>query len=147
LSCHKGIKHLFALTMITEIGDVKRFAHPQKRVSWIGMDICAANRAALHYWTTQSLLVHLVHRGKPAWVSNNAVKQGHQSQARGRQARVHCHCQSRFTSIEQQGQSLAASGKIPEQSETGVRSGDGGFCLGVAQVCRCLEAWANRLFC
>jgi transposase len=39
LACYKGIKHLFALTMITEIGDVKRFAHPQKLVSWIGMDI------------------------------------------------------------------------------------------------------------
>jgi len=35
----EGIKNLFALTMITEIGDVKRFAHPQKLVSWIGMDI------------------------------------------------------------------------------------------------------------
>ena len=39
LTCYKGITHLFALTMITEIGDVKRFAHPQKFVSWIGMDI------------------------------------------------------------------------------------------------------------
>ena len=39
LTCYKGVKHLFALTMITEIGDVKRFAHPQKLVSWIGMDI------------------------------------------------------------------------------------------------------------
>ncbi len=39
LTCYKGIKYLFALTMITEIGDVKRFAHPQKLVSWIGMDI------------------------------------------------------------------------------------------------------------
>ena len=39
LTCYKGIKHLFAMTMITEVGDVKRFAHPQKLVSWIGMDI------------------------------------------------------------------------------------------------------------
>ena len=39
LTCYKGIKHLFALTMITEIGDVKRFAHPRQLVSWIGMDI------------------------------------------------------------------------------------------------------------
>ena len=39
LTCDKGIKNLFALTMITEIGDVKRFAHPRKLVSWMGMDI------------------------------------------------------------------------------------------------------------
>jgi len=39
LTCYKGIKNIFALTMITEIGDVKRFPHPRKRVSWIGMDI------------------------------------------------------------------------------------------------------------
>ena len=39
LTCYKGIKHLFALTMITEIGDVKRFAHPRRLVSWVGMDI------------------------------------------------------------------------------------------------------------
>lgn len=39
LICYKGIKHLFALTMITEIGDVKQFAHPRQLVSWVGMDI------------------------------------------------------------------------------------------------------------
>lgn len=33
------IKNLFALTMITEIGDVRRFAHPRQLVSWVGMDI------------------------------------------------------------------------------------------------------------
>ena len=39
LACYKGIKNTFALTMITEIGDIKRFPHPRKLVSWIGMDI------------------------------------------------------------------------------------------------------------
>jgi transposase len=43
LICYKGIKHLFTLTLtltlITEIGDVKRFAHPRQLVSWVGMDI------------------------------------------------------------------------------------------------------------
>ncbi len=39
LTCYKGIKQLFALTMITEIGDVKRFTHPRQLVSWVGMDI------------------------------------------------------------------------------------------------------------
>jgi transposase len=39
LTCYKGIKHLFALAMITEICDIKRFPHPRQLVSWIGMDI------------------------------------------------------------------------------------------------------------
>ena len=39
LICYKGIKNLYALTMITEIGDVKRFPHPRKLASWIGLDI------------------------------------------------------------------------------------------------------------
>ena len=39
LTCYKGIKHLLALTMITEIGDVARFGHPCQLVSFIGMDI------------------------------------------------------------------------------------------------------------
>ncbi|MFO8154341.1 transposase [Thioalkalivibrio sp.] len=39
LTCYKGIKHLFVLTMVTEIGDLKRFAHPRRLVSWAGMDI------------------------------------------------------------------------------------------------------------
>ena len=39
LTCYKGIKHVFALTMITEIGDIKRFGHPRQLMSWIGMDV------------------------------------------------------------------------------------------------------------
>ncbi len=39
LNCYKGIKNLFTLTMITEIGDIKRFPHPRQLTSWIGMDI------------------------------------------------------------------------------------------------------------
>lgn len=39
LICYKGIKNLFALTIATEIGDIKRFEHPRKLASWIGMDI------------------------------------------------------------------------------------------------------------
>jgi len=39
LTCYKGIKNLFALTMITEIGDIKRFAHPRQLTAWVGMDI------------------------------------------------------------------------------------------------------------
>lgn len=39
LTCYKGIKQIFALTMITEIGDVQRFAHPRQLVAWMGMDI------------------------------------------------------------------------------------------------------------
>lgn len=39
LTCYKGIKNIFALTMITEIGDIQRFAHPRQLMSWIGMDV------------------------------------------------------------------------------------------------------------
>ena len=39
LTCYKGIKHLWALTMITEIGDIQRFTHPRQLMSWIGMDV------------------------------------------------------------------------------------------------------------
>ena len=39
LTCYQGIKNIFALTMITEIGDIKRFPHPRQLASWIGMDI------------------------------------------------------------------------------------------------------------
>jgi len=47
LTCYKGIKNIFALTMITEIGDIKRFSHPRKLVfglAWISASIpLAAN--------------------------------------------------------------------------------------------------------
>ena len=39
LTCYKGIKNIFALTIITEIGDIHRFTHPRQLTSWIGMDI------------------------------------------------------------------------------------------------------------
>ena len=39
LTCYKGIKNIFALTMITEIGDIQRFVHPRQLMSWIGMDV------------------------------------------------------------------------------------------------------------
>ena len=39
LTCYKGIKTIFAMTMITEIGDIYRFPHPRQLVSWVGMDI------------------------------------------------------------------------------------------------------------
>ena len=39
LSCLKGIDTLSAMTLITELGDIRRFAHPKKVVSFSGMDI------------------------------------------------------------------------------------------------------------
>ncbi len=49
LTCYKGIKHIFALTMITEIGDIKRFPHPRQLVSWIGMDIREYSSGGKHH--------------------------------------------------------------------------------------------------
>jgi len=39
LICYRGIKTLTAMTLITEIGDVKRFSHPKKLTSYSGLDI------------------------------------------------------------------------------------------------------------
>lgn len=49
LICYKGIKNLFALTMITEIGDVKRFAHPRQLAAWVGMDIREYSSGGKHH--------------------------------------------------------------------------------------------------
>ncbi|MCP4324224.1 MAG: IS110 family transposase [Alteromonadales bacterium] len=39
LTALKGVKTLTALSLIVEIGDIKRFANPKKLVSYAGMDI------------------------------------------------------------------------------------------------------------
>lgn len=49
LTCYRGIKNLFALTMITEIGDVKRFPNPRQLTSWIGMDIREYSSGGKHH--------------------------------------------------------------------------------------------------
>ena len=49
LICYKGIKNIFALTMITEIGDINRFSHPRQRVSWMGMDIREYSSGGKHH--------------------------------------------------------------------------------------------------
>lgn len=49
LTCYKGVKNLFALTMITEIGDIKRFSHPRQLVSWSGMDIREYSSGGKHH--------------------------------------------------------------------------------------------------
>jgi transposase len=49
LTCYKGIKQTFALTMITEIGDITRFAHPRQLVSWMGMDIREYSSGGKHH--------------------------------------------------------------------------------------------------
>jgi transposase len=49
LTCYKGIKQTFALTIITEIGDIMRFAHPRQLVSWMGMDIREYSSVGTHH--------------------------------------------------------------------------------------------------
>jgi transposase len=49
LICYKGIKQTFALTMITEIGDITRFAHPRQLVAWMGMDIREYSSGGTHH--------------------------------------------------------------------------------------------------
>jgi transposase len=49
LTCYRGIKNVFALTMITEIGSVKRFSHPRKLVSWSGLDLREYSSGGVHH--------------------------------------------------------------------------------------------------
>ena len=39
LCCFRGVNTLSAMTLITEIGDVKRFSHPKRLTSYAGLDI------------------------------------------------------------------------------------------------------------
>ena len=39
LTCFKGLSELSAMTVITEIQDIRRFPHPKKLVSYLGFDI------------------------------------------------------------------------------------------------------------
>lgn len=39
LSCYRGINSIYAMKIILEIGDIRRFSHPTKLVSYIGLDI------------------------------------------------------------------------------------------------------------
>lgn len=49
LIVYKGIRNIFALTMITEIGDIKRFQHPRQLVSWMGLDIREYSSGGQHH--------------------------------------------------------------------------------------------------
>ena len=139
LTCYKGIKNLFALTMITEIGDVRRFAHPRQLVSWAGMDIreyaSAVSRTALALPARAiAICARRSCRSESTWLSlrpgsAKTLKPGE----RTAQARRHCHCRSLFTPVEQEGKSFAARGQTPEQGEGGLRSRDGGLCLGITE--------------
>lgn len=39
LSCYRGIARISAMTLITEIGDIRRFGHPNKLTSYSGMEL------------------------------------------------------------------------------------------------------------
>ncbi len=39
LQCYRGIAELSAITIVTEIGDIKRFPHPRKLMSYLGFDV------------------------------------------------------------------------------------------------------------
>ena len=48
LTCYRGVKNIFAMVMITEIGDIKRFPHPRKLTSWAGLDIREYSSGGVH---------------------------------------------------------------------------------------------------
>lgn len=39
LICYRGISQLTAITLVTELGDIKRFSHPRQLTSYAGLDI------------------------------------------------------------------------------------------------------------
>ena len=39
LSCFRGIDTLSAMTIVAEIGDIRRFAHPRQLTSYVGLDV------------------------------------------------------------------------------------------------------------
>lgn len=39
LNCFRGLNTLSSMTVITELGDIKRFSHPAKLTSYVGLDI------------------------------------------------------------------------------------------------------------
>lgn len=39
LQCYRGIAELSAITIVTEIGDIRRFPHPRKLMSYLGFDV------------------------------------------------------------------------------------------------------------
>ena len=85
LTCYKGIKPIFALTMMTEIGDVQRFAHPRHLVSWIGMasrEYSSGGKQNRFGITKQGnrYLRHGIYRSESTWLPDSTNQQGSQSQ-------------------------------------------------------------------
>lgn len=49
LACYRGISRLSAMTFITELGDIRRFAHPRKVTSYAGLDLREYSSGGRHH--------------------------------------------------------------------------------------------------
>lgn len=49
LICYHGIKNIWAMVIITEIGNIKRFAHPNQLSSWMGFDVREYSSGGKHH--------------------------------------------------------------------------------------------------
>lgn len=58
LQCFRGIGKVSAMTLITEIGDPNRFAHPAKLASYAGMDICEYSSGKEKRWSITKMGNH-----------------------------------------------------------------------------------------
>jgi transposase len=56
LQAFRGIKLTQAMTLITELGDIKRFNHPNKIVSYCGMDLREYSSGGVHHRFSMSKL-------------------------------------------------------------------------------------------
>ena len=133
---------MFALTLITEIGDIKRFPHPRKLVSWIGMDIREYSSGGKH--NRFGITKHGNRYLRTAFVEAN--QRGY------RTARIGKDLKSRRKDIAPELVSIAdrclrrlnrqpfvVGREAPQQGQSGLCSGDGGFCLGVTEQGGCVK--------
>jgi transposase len=120
LTCYKGIKNLFALTIITEIGDIRRFTHPRQLMSWIGMDVREYssggkhNRMGITKQGNRYLRTALIEANQRGYRS---TRMGHKLKARRKDTapeliRIADRCMRR---LNKKGNRLLLAGKHPNQ--------------------------------
>jgi hypothetical protein len=56
LICYHGIKNIFAMTMITEIGDINRFKHPNQLSSWMGFEVREYSSGGILFYQVSSAI-------------------------------------------------------------------------------------------
>jgi len=136
LTCDQGIKQTFALTIITEIGDITRFAPPRHLVAWMGMDIRDYASGGHHH--RDGITKHGHRSVRTAFIEAN--------QRGDRTAIISKALKARRAHAAPKGQPAAVCRQASEQSQGSLRSGNGGLCVGITpQRGRIESTRCNRL--